>query len=232
MRHLALLLPALLSAAPAMGQDWTVECATTSTIIEGRMHPAGTCAATLPGDPALRLWTAARDADGHDVRPPSVAIDFAVPPDRVEIMTSRFSANAAVLAAGATYRLDFAKAPPAEGRCTRLTVPPRRATPETGAAPRAIDRIGCQVDDPAGVLRGALSAERGVAVTVIVAGIRLSASAPLASGADAAYAQAEARLSGTPASFAPPPAAPSTPQALDLDDLEIEPPSTRNRPGK
>ncbi|RJF86672.1 hypothetical protein D3874_06250 [Oleomonas cavernae] len=208
---------ALLSLpAGARAQDdtaWRVECAPTSTIIGGRMTPAGACAALLAGETGLRLWTAARTADGREVRAPSVAVDFAVPPDRVAIVGGRFSANAAVLAAGASYRFAFPQAPAIEGKCDRLTVPPRPAVvAEGGPRPKDIDRIGCQIEDAAALLRGALEAEESVTVSITVAGIRLSGTIALPQGAGEAYGHAEARLNGAPAAAEPAPP--------DLDEVE------------
>lgn len=228
-------LPALLLPAAVMAQEetgWRVECAPTSTIVEGKMTPASACAATLAGNAALRLWTAARSAEGRDVRAPSVTIDFAVPADRVAILGSRFTANAPVLAAQATYRFDFADAPAVEGKCDRLIVPPRRAAPaDGGPRPRDFDRIGCQVEDPAAFLRGSLEAAGGVTASVTVAGIRLSAAIALPEGAADAYASAEARLSGAPAATGEEAAtaAPSTDVEIDI---EVEDPSFKPMPGR
>lgn len=218
------LLPLPAGAVAQDGAAWQVECAPTSTIAGGKMTPAGACAALLTGETGLRLWTAARTADGREVRPAAVAVDFAVPPDRVAILGGRFSANAAVLAAGASYRFDFPQAPAIEGKCDRLIVPPRRAVvAEGGPKPKDIDRVGCQIEDASAILRGALEAEASVTVNITVAGIRLSGTIALPQGAGEAYANAQARLNGAPA---------AEPAPTDLDDIEIEDPSVPVRPGK
>lgn len=218
MRRLLPLL-GLLAAPPALAQDplddwfnskpadadgppWTVDCAATSVIRDGRVVPGSACAAVSPPSAeggVLRLWTEVLDAASTPLRGPAIAVEFPIPPARLAQLSTRFTSNGAVLAAGATYHLTFHQAPPVEGRCDRLIMPARRAAADT-AGPKALNfsRIGCQIADEGGALRQLLLTEGGVGIALNIGEVYLGAGVVTGNGAEAGYAAAEARLRGTP----------------------------------
>lgn len=222
----AVLLAALLPATAARAEGWQVECAATSAILDGRVTPGGACAASaLVGDVAIKLWTAARSADGQPLRGPAIGIDMPVPADRLEALARRFAGNAAVLAAGAAYVIDLPSGQRLEGRCDRLLIPPRRPAPSAnGPAPLAFERMGCQIADDDGRLRRALIEERGLGIVLTIGGVQVPASLGLPADGDVAFAGAEARLEGREAPVVAPDAEALAPplRAPDPDIPSIE----------
>lgn len=218
MRRLLPLL-ALIAAMPARAEDpaedwfnskpagedgpaWTVECAATSVIRDGKLMPGSACAAVSPPSEAggvLRLWTEVLDAGSAPLRGPAIAAEFPIAPERLAQLSARFTSNGAVLAAGATYHLTFHQAPAIEGRCDRLIMPARRAAADT-AGPKALSfsRIGCQIADDGGLLRHLLLTEGGVGIALNIGDVYLGAGLVTGEGAEAGYAAAEARLRGRP----------------------------------
>lgn len=218
MRRLLPLL-GLLVAAPALAQDplddwfntkpadadgppWTVECAATSVIRDGRVVPGSACAAVSPQSAeggVLRLWTEVLDAASTPLRGPAIAAEFPIPPARLAQLSTRFTSNGALLAAGASYQLTFHQAPAVEGRCDRLVMPARRAAADT-AGPKALSfsRIGCQIADDNGTLRQLLLAEGGVGIALMIGDVYLGAGVVTGAGAETGYTAAEARLRGEP----------------------------------
>lgn len=224
----ALLLPLLLAVTPARAQTegWQVSCSATSAILEGKVVPGGACAAAhaLADGTAVKFWTEARGADGLALRGPSLTIDMAVPADRLAALAARFAGNAAVLAAGAAYRLHLASGAEIEGRCARLVIPPQRAAaPADGPRPLAFERMGCQIDDADGAIRAGLLAERSGAITITIGGVRLATAMTLPDGGGEAYQAALARLSGE---------APPGEDAAAVTSPDTEPaPPRRGAPG-
>lgn len=222
------LLPLLLAVTPALaqGEDWQVSCSATSAILDGKVVPGGACAAAhaLADGTAVKFWTEARGADGLALRGPSLTVDMAVPADRLAALAARFAGNAAVLAAGASYRLNLASGTATEGRCARLVIPPQRAAaPSDGPKPLAFERMGCQIDDADGAIRAGLLAERSGAIAITIGGVRLATAMTLPDGGEEAYRAALARLSGE----APPEDDGAAPTAPDTEPA----PPRRGAPG-
>ncbi|PWR24866.1 hypothetical protein [Zavarzinia aquatilis] len=232
-RALALSLAvAALTAAPARAEGgWQVDCGATSAILGGKVVPGGACAATLglADGTSLKFWTGARSADGLALRGPALAIEMPLPEDRLDALAARFKGNAAVLAAGAAYRLDLSSGAAIEGRCDRLSIPPRRASrPADGPKTLGFERMGCQIDDADGTIRDRLIADGSFAFALSIGGVRLARAVHLEDGGDEAYAAALARLAGE-AAPPPPVAAPAAPSSAkapgpavpsyELDDL-------------
>ncbi|PWR20019.1 hypothetical protein [Zavarzinia compransoris] len=215
MRVWPVLLFLFLAAAPAQAEEtlddwfdskpvddsappWTVDCAATSVIRDGRVVPGAACAAVSPPSlegGVLRFWTEVRGADHAPLRGPAVALEFPIPAERLNELAGRFSGNAAILAAGANYHLTFHRAAPMAGRCDRLVMPARRG-PADAAGPKALsfDRIGCQITDADGALGRLLLDEGGVGIALTIGGIRLAGSIVTGPGAEAGIAAAEERL--------------------------------------
>lgn len=206
---LSLAVAGLTVAGAARAEDgWQVACTATSAIIDGKVVPGGACAATLnlADGSGLKFWTEARSVDGLTLRGPALAIDMPLPEDRIAALAARFKGNAAVLAAGATYRLDLSSGAAIEGRCDRLSIPPRHASlPADGPKTLGFDRMGCQIDDADGTIRDRLIADGRFAIALNIGGVRLSRAIVLRDGGNEAYATALAQLAGE--APAPPPAA-------------------------
>ncbi|MCF4164847.1 hypothetical protein L2U69_04235 [Zavarzinia compransoris] len=194
---------------------WTVACAATSVIADGRLSRAGACNAAFAGadGAVLRLWTEARDADGVPRRPAAVTVEFAVPADKLQALQARFAGNAALLASAAVLRLTFNHKPMETRRCDTL-VATAPATAATAAGPRALrlERIGCFLEDAEGLLHQDLLATGSFAAALTLNDVHLTGGFALPSGGDAAFGRALARLDGRPEA---PEAAPPLPRTRD-----------------